>query len=186
MKSKTKTVFKIISTTIVTMAVILAFLLVGVRIFGFEIYTVLSGSMEPTYHVGSLVYVKKTDSDELKVGDTITFKLTENTIATHRIKEIIKEENTIYYRTKGDANEIEDKKLTSYNDVIGKVEFSIPLLGFLSSFIQRPPGSYITIVIGILLIIFVFVIDSKTEDNKNKKAKKKEVKNEEKDNDNNS
>lgn len=182
MNSKTKLILKIISTAIVTIVAVLAFFLVGIRIFGFEIYTVLSGSMEPTYHVGSLVYVKETESQDLKVDDTITFKLTEETIATHRIIEIVEEENSIYYRTKGDANEIEDEKLTSYNDVIGKVEFSIPLLGFLSSFIQSPPGNYITIIIGLILIAFVFIIDSKTEDNK--KDKKKEVKNEEKDSNN--
>ena len=60
-----KKVWNFITTIIVVLVVILAILLVGVRVVGFDVYTVLSGSMEPTYHVGSLIYVK--DVDPLKV-----------------------------------------------------------------------------------------------------------------------
>lgn len=185
-----KTILKISNYVIVSIVIVLAFLLVGIRMFGFEIYTVLSGSMEPTYHVGSLVYVKDVGLQELKKGDAITFYLTENTIATHRIIEIIKDEKTseVKYRTKGDANEIEDGKLTPYEKVIGKVIFTIPLLGYFSNFIQRPPGNFITIGIGILLIILVFIIDAITEDKKNLKKPlkipKRRPKNEKKDSNN--
>ena len=44
---------------------IMAILLVGVRVIGLNVYTVLSGSMEPTYHTGSLIYVKKVDYKDL-------------------------------------------------------------------------------------------------------------------------
>lgn len=183
MNETLKTTLKIINYMIVSIVLILAFLMVGIKIFGFKIYAVLSGSMEPNYHVGSLVYIKETEQKELKKGDTITFYLSENTIATHRIKEVVKEDNKIYYRTKGDANEIDDAKLTPYENVIGKVIFSIPLLGYISTFIQRPPGSYAAIGIGIVLIIIEFVIDSLTENKK--ETKKTEVKNEKKGSNNN-
>ena len=112
MNETLKITLKIINYMIVSIVLILAFFLVGIKIFGFQIYSVLSGSMEPNYHVGSLVYIKKVEQKELKKGDTITFYLSENTIATHRIKEVVNEDNKIYYRTKGDANEIDDAKLT--------------------------------------------------------------------------
>lgn len=183
MNETLKITLKIINYMIVSIVLILAFFLVGIKIFGFQIYSVLSGSMEPNYHVGSLVYIKKVEQKELKKGDTITFYLSENTIATHRIKEVVNEDNKIYYRTKGDANEIDDAKLTPYENVIGKVIFSIPLLGYLSTFMQRPPGNYVVVGIGIVLIVIVFVIDSLT-DNK-KETKKMEVKNEKKGSNNN-
>ena len=64
----------------------LAILLVGVRVVGFSPYTVLSGSMEPTYSVGDLIYVKTVDPDSIKVGDPITFVANEKlVVATHRV-----------------------------------------------------------------------------------------------------
>ena len=85
MNKSTKFILKLISNLIVTVAVALAILLVGLKFTGLQIYTVISGSMEPTYHVGSLIYVKKVDPSTLKVKDPITFELSDKTIATHRI-----------------------------------------------------------------------------------------------------
>ena len=53
-----KKLLQIISTILVALVVLLAVALVGVRLAGIRTFTVLSGSMEPTYHVGSLIYVK--------------------------------------------------------------------------------------------------------------------------------
>ncbi len=49
----------------------------------------LSGSMELTYHVGALIYVKEVDPSEIQVGDAITFLPSEDTVATHRVVEIV-------------------------------------------------------------------------------------------------
>ena len=54
-----KKLWNMITTVLVALVVILAILLVGVRVIGLTPYVVLSGSMEPTYHTGSLIYVKK-------------------------------------------------------------------------------------------------------------------------------
>lgn len=62
-------IWSLISTLVVIVIVFLAIALVGVRLVGLTPYTVLSGSMEPTYHVGSLIYVKDVDPSEIRVGD---------------------------------------------------------------------------------------------------------------------
>ena len=78
--------WNIISTLIVILIVILAILLGGVRLVGLRPFAVLSGSMEPTYHVGSLIYVKSCDPEDVEVGDPITFVLDEDlNVATHRV-----------------------------------------------------------------------------------------------------
>ena len=87
-----KKIWNIITNIIVVLAVILAVALVGVRLVGLQVFTVLSGSMEPTYHVGSLIYVKDVDYKELEAGDVITFMLDEDTVATHRITEVVPDE----------------------------------------------------------------------------------------------
>ena len=117
-----KKLLQIISTILVALVVLLAVALVGVRLAGIRTFTVLSGSMEPTYHVGSLIYVKKVDSTTIRPGQVITFMLDENTVATHRVVEVIPDEDdpsTLRFRTKGDANDAEDGSLVHYKNVIG-------------------------------------------------------------------
>ena len=151
---------KTLSTILVTVVVLLAVLLVGVRLIGFTPYTVLSGSMEPTYHVGSVVYVQKIDPTELKVGDPITFYLTPNVVATHRIVEIQGEGTpALGFRTKGDANETIDG-VTPAASVIGKATFSIPYLGYISNFLQHPAGLICVVGTSAAVLILSTVIDA--------------------------
>lgn len=178
-----KTVKKIwegVTTILVALVVILAVLLVGVRLFGLQVFTVLSGSMEPTYHTGALIYVKEVDYKEIEPGQVITFMLDENTIATHRVVEVVpdNEDSTVLrYKTKGDANDAEDGSLVHYKNVLGSPVFTIPYLGYLANFIQHPPGMYIAISVGAILLILVFLpdilFDDEEEKEKSKKAKEK-------------
>ena len=161
--SKTlKKVWNSVTTVLVVLVVILALLLVGARVVGLQVFTVLSGSMEPNYHTGSLIYVKKVDYRELEAGDVITFMLDEDTVATHRIVGIVPDEEdptVLRYRTKGDANNAEDGSLVHYRNVIGTPVFMIPKLGYVASYIQNPPGTYIAISGGAILLLLVFLPD---------------------------
>lgn len=136
-----KKIWNIVTSIIVILAVLLAVAFMGVRLVGLQVFTVLSGSMEPAYHTGSLIYVKKADYTHLAVGDVITFMLDENTIATHRIVEVVPDatdSSVLRYRTKGDANSAVDGSLVHYKNVIGTPVFSIPKLGYLANYIQHP------------------------------------------------
>ena len=153
-----KKVFNIISSVLVVLMVLAAVFLMGSRLLGYDCYSVISGSMEPTYSVGDLIYVKNVDVNTIKVDDPITFVLNENlVVATHRVVEIDAEKQHFY--TKGDANEIRDSAPVHFKNVIGVPQFSLPLLGYVADFIQNPPGMYITTAVGLLLIIEVFLPD---------------------------
>ena len=172
-----KKILNVISTILVVIVVVLALLLVGARFIGLNVYTVLSGSMEPTYHVGSLIYVKDVDTDELKTGDVITYMLDEDTIVTHRIVDVIPDEtdpSIIRFQTKGDANDSVDGSLVHYKNVIGTPVFSIPKLGYLANYIQKPPGRYIAISAGAIILLLVFLPDLFSDDDKSEKKKKKQ------------
>lgn len=147
---------------IVIVMVLVAVLLAGARLVGLQVYTVISGSMEPNYHLGSIIYVQKIEPTELKERDVITFMLSENTVATHRIIEIVPDENdptVLRFRTKGDANQIEDSNLVHHKNVLGKVVGTIPYLGYVSDFVQHPPGTYITLGAAAIMILAVFLPD---------------------------
>ena len=167
-----KKIWKCITSVLVALIVIVALLLVGARLIGLQVFTVLSGSMEPTYHVGSLIYVKDVDPFELESGEVITFMLDENTVATHRIVEVVPDEeddSVVRFRTKGDANENADGSLVHYKNVIGSPVFTIPQLGYVVSYIQNPPGTYVAISAGAILLLLVFLPDLFDGDKKKKK-----------------
>lgn len=142
---------------------------------GLQVFTVLSGSMEPTFHTGSLIYVKKVDYKDLKEGDVITFLLDEDTVATHRIVEVLPDENdpeVLRYRTKGDANNAPDGSPVHYKNVIGSPVFTIPLLGYVASSIQSPPGSYIALAGGAILLLLLFLPDLFSKNDKGEEGGK--------------
>ncbi|MBP3453417.1 MAG: signal peptidase I [Clostridia bacterium] len=157
-------IWNVITSLAVAVMILLAVLLVGVRLFGLTPYTVLSGSMEPIYHVGSLIYVKKVEPQNITVGMPITFIVNEDLlVATHRVvdrREIDSDDGmTYYFQTKGDANEAVDSSPVHYKNVIGTPVFSIPLLGYLSSWLQTRQGTIMGIAIALVLLIFTFLPD---------------------------
>ena len=176
-----KKIWNAFTSLLVLLVVIGAMLLGGVRILGYQVFTVLSGSMEPVYHTGSLIYVKDVDYRDLGEGDVITFMLNEDTVATHRIVGVVPDEedpSVVRYRTKGDANDAEDGSLVHYKNVIGSPVFTIPYLGYVANYIQNPPGTYIAISGGAVLMILVFLPDllgSDEEEKKTEKPKKKKA-----------
>ena len=158
MNNTLKKIWNIVSTALVVLFVLCAVFLMGSRLIGYHCYTVLSGSMEPEYSVGDLLYVKKVDVNNVTVGDDITFILNEDlVVATHRVVRVDAENQRFY--TKGLANEIEDSDPVHFNNVIGVPQFSIPKLGYVSDFVQNPPGMYITIAAFVLLIAVIFLPD---------------------------
>ncbi|MDY5754225.1 MAG: signal peptidase I [Eubacteriales bacterium] len=145
-------------SVIVAVVVLLAVAFVGVRVVGLQPFTVLSGSMEPTYHTGSLIYVKSVEPQDVHVGDPITFVLNEDlVVATHRVIEIDAENERFY--TKGDANESADGSPVHFNNLIGVPVFTIPLLGYVANFVTNPPGMYIALAGVAVLLLLTFVPD---------------------------
>ena len=157
-----KKLWNAVTTLLVAAVVVLAVLLVGARLVGLHVFTVLSGSMEPTYHVGSLIYVKEVDPYEIQPGQVITFLLSEDTVATHRVVEVVpdeEDESVIRFRTKGDANDTVDGSLVHYKNVIGTPVFTIPKLVYVANYIQHPPGAYMAIAAGAVLLALIFIPD---------------------------
>lgn len=168
-----KKIWNLISTVIVVIIVAMVALLVGSKLVGFQPYAVLSGSMEPTYHVGSVIYVKEVPPSEVRVGDPITFVMDENlNVATHRVVEIDTENQQ--FITKGDANEFVDAAPVHFNNLIGVPKLSIPKLGYITNYIQNPPGKYFAIAIAAILLLLAFLpglFDDEKEEPEKKKKK---------------
>lgn len=145
-----------VSTVLVIIVILLAIALVGVRVIGYTPYAVLSPSMTPTYTPGDLIYVKETPTDEIDVGDAITFVAdSNNTVVTHRVVEVDRDGRKFY--TQGDANANRDGNPVLYENVLGVVEFSIPKLGYVSSYVTSETGRYVAIA-GVFALILLWIL----------------------------
>ena len=158
MSKRVQKVWNAVTTVLVILVVVLALLLVGVRLVGLRPMCVLSGSMEPTYHTGSLIYVKPCAPEDVQVGDPITFVLNEDLdVVTHRVVSIDAENQHFY--TKGDANDAPDGAPVYFKNLIGRPVFTIPYLGYVSHWVSNPPGMYLAIALALVLIILTFLPD---------------------------
>ena len=146
--------FKVISYIFYTIVAIIALLLI-IPLFplpgNYQIFTVLSGSMEPEIHTGSVVIVKPVDNYE--IDDVITFGKTKKTPTTHRIHDIQVSVGNPIYKTKGDANNAPDSTEITKDEVIGKVLLSVPYAGFVISTAKKPWRFALIIIIPALIII---------------------------------
>lgn len=257
MSKKVKTIWNICTGALIAIVLVLAFLIAGMRLLGYNVLYVKSGSMDglssattsygefrniDQIPVGSLIYVKEVANPaSLKPGDVATFTLEQvnnyedslvagdtmkngdQVLVTHMIVSSEVKENLYNFTTWGTANynaecpcgykyvatNIDktgagetDKDRTDFHNqpasykcpecgaaksefaiipsidaersernLVGKVEFSIPFLGYIAAFIYSPPGTYIAIAAGLLLVLLVFVPE--ILGSKDKKAAKK-------------
>lgn len=147
---------------------------------GWKPFIVLSGSMETQISAGDLVIVKQVDTETLKKGDIIAFK-EDSIVITHRIDEVIQEDGTTKYITKGDNNNNQDNGYVLPQQVEGKFEFKIARLGNFAMFIQTPLGMVVCLSMPILILIVIQLKDSKkdkeiiTQNNNKQKEMEEEI-----------
>lgn len=155
------------------LATVLLILLVAVclpltvpRVFGYEIYSVVSGSMEPAIMTGSLVYVQSVPPEEVQEAEIIAFHDVFDTqsIITHRVVT----NSTVMgeFITKGDANEENDMNPIPYSHFVGKVVLSIPKAGFMAQAFTGTAGKMAAasfIVLAVLLQLLSAVLTREKE-----------------------
>lgn len=162
------------STLILIVLAALAACMIIPYMLGMKTMAVLTGSMEPAYPVGSLIYVKPVEPEQLEIGDVVTYRLTGNTVVTHRVAAIDRDRQSI--TTKGDANEQPDGSPVPYTSIVGRARMCIPYLGFISIYAKTPIG--IMAVCGVLIVIILLTFLPEifsSEEEEAAKAKKKKA-----------
>lgn len=127
-------------------------------IFGYKVFVVISGSMEPNIHVGDIVITKNVDEENIKIGDVITFNNDKYTI-THRVIDIIQGDE-IFYKTKGDHNSVADKDLIKYNNIEGVCKFRIEKIGVI---FMHSKSIIRAIIILCIFYLMIKIIERKNE-----------------------
>ena len=170
-------IFQWLATGLLIFSVILLVITAFNPVKKFQILRVMSGSMEPEIHTGSVVFSIKTDPKTLNVGDIINYSSKDpNVSVTHRLVEIATKNNQTVFRTKGDANQGSDAEEIYDSAIKGKVIFSIPYLGYISVWMKTPLGFILTVIIPAILIIGseIFNIKKAIEEEVKKKYENKQ------------
>ena len=153
--------------------IILAFVLVTSR-KGWQFAAVLSGSMEPGFHVGGLVVIKPVDVSTLKVGDVISFmapEVSNNTAICHRIIDIQYQDGKEIFQTKGDANNSPDQFQTPVSNVKGREIFYISYIGRLADIKKAGTNGVhllgmnlpiAVVAVAVMGLLFIFLVSKDT------------------------
>lgn len=138
---------------------LLAGVLLVPYIFGYRPTAVLTGSMEPVYHVGSVIFVKEVAPEDVEVGDVITFSTPGMSYpTTHRVISIDKDKQV--FVTQGEANNVADGEI-AFSRLLGRpASISIPLVGYISHSIQTSmTGKLVAGGVVLLVILLAFLPD---------------------------
>lgn len=147
----------------------LAYLLLGAKgkslpfLEDYQIRTVMSGSMEPTLPVGSVVLIKEQPPSAFVAGDIMTFMSNDpalsGKVVSHRVMEVIDSENNgLMFLTKGDANEDPDLAAAIAPNVIGRVVYDVPYLGYVLNFMGTKSGFFLLLMLPCMIILLLEVI----------------------------
>ena len=136
-------------------------------LLGYKVLQVVSGSMEEVFKVGDVILIKETKQEEIKKGDIITYKK-ENYI-THRIVEMNKTNDTMYYTTKGDSNNVNDTEKVKYEEIEGKYITKFVYIGRLINFLNTTEGFIILVSLPIIVIVFTIFRELRKKEKKSKR-----------------
>lgn len=144
---------KYAGTVLVVFLLLLSFVVLFAPRLGWQIDTVLSGSMSPTFGVGSAVVSRPVDAGDVEPGDIITFHSpSTGELIAHRVVGI-EESTSPSFQTKGDANEDADPYMVPSAYIEGRVVFDVPLLGYITDFVKTPLGFILMLGLPGMIII---------------------------------
>lgn len=129
---------------------------------GYSFMRTLTGSMEPAIPTNSFIVSQEVDPAELQVGDVITFRSTDSALDgalnTHRITQVYTQDDQLFFRTKGDANALEDASPVSSSNVVGRVVFVSAALGTVVSLLSNPLLFFPLIVLPLLVLLVLEIV----------------------------
>jgi signal peptidase len=131
---------------------------------GHQPLIIRGGSMAPAIPVGAFVDVARVQPADLAVGDAVTIKGPNDVLVTHRITRIVQLPDGLYLETKGDANAHPDPALVPASAVTGRVDFSVPFLGYIMYMLSTPTGLASIICLALTLILAIWLLEDFEEE----------------------
>ena len=141
------------STMILVLAVSSALFIIVSPYFGWRIDAVAGNSMNPTIKIGDAVITQPAGASEITVGDIITYvSPLDSKLVTHRVVEI-RDNNRLMIQTKGDANDSIDNYGVPPENLIGRVVFDLPYIGYIKNILENRTLLLIAVIIPAILLV---------------------------------
>lgn len=115
-------------------------------------WIVQSGSMEPTIMTGDIIFA--VPQTRYYPNQIVTFKDVDGRVTTHRIIKNSGNDSTPLFVTKGDANRTEDMDQVKAEQIIGKVVFTLPKMGYIVGYTRTPAGIILLVVVPVTIVIY--------------------------------
>jgi signal peptidase I len=126
---------------------------------GHQLMIVRTGSMTPAIPAGTMIDVTHVNAADLKVGDVVSLTAPNGVIDTHRVNRVVSLPDGLYIETKGDANAAPDPVLAPASAVVGRVDFSVPVAGYLMYMLTIPTGIVAVFCIAFTLLLAIWFLE---------------------------
>ena len=139
-----------VTGTVVVIVLLVA--TIGPRLLPYRTFTVLSGSMEPTIPVGSMIFDREVDASNLTRGDVVTFHPPgqPDKLVSHRIVRVEETKQGSFLVTRGDSNGVVDDWRIPAEGRGLRYEFHVPYLGYVVGGLLTPVGRLVALTLAAL------------------------------------
>jgi signal peptidase I len=162
MKTAARWIRRLLDLALILLVVSVLGLVLAVNVgprFGHQLVVIRGGSMEPAIHLGSVTLVSPVQPADLHPGDVVTLKESNGVIVSHRITRIVQESGGLFIETKGDANPTVDPVLSPVAQVTGRVDLTIPGLGYLLYLLTLPIGVFSILGLALTLLFAIWLLE---------------------------
>ena len=148
------------ATVLLTLLLPVAIFLVAMVLSGHRLEAVQTGSMRPTYPVGSLLVVEPIDPSDVRVGMPLSFVSPDtDAVVTHRVISVLDGQDGLFFRTQGDANATPDALPIPARAVRGRVRWAVPRIGDAMIWFAWPRGFLLLVVTPTVMLVLGEVRD---------------------------
>ena len=162
MKTAARWLRRLLDLALVLLVVVVLGLVLAVNAgpaLGHQIIVIRGGSMEPTIGLGSVIDVVPVRPADIHSGDVVTLKDANGTLLSHRVTRVAALPDGLYLETKGDSNATADGALVPASEVVGRVDASMPKLGYLIYLLTLPMGILSLFCVALTLLLGIWLLE---------------------------
>ncbi len=166
MKTALRWIRRLLDLALILLVVSVLGLVLAVNLgpgLGHQLVVIRGGSMAPAIQLGSATEVSQVQPADLHVGDVVMLREPSGALVSHRITRIIQGPAGLSIETKGDANKSVDPTLTPASAIVGRVDFSVPDLGYLIYLLTVPLGVVSLVGLALTLLFAIWLLEDLEE-----------------------
>jgi signal peptidase len=167
MKTAARSTRRLLDVALISLVLFVLGLVLAVNLgpsVGHQLVVIRGGSMEPAIHLGSVIEVSNVKATDLRAGDIVTLKETNDVVVTHRITRVVQLPDGLYIETKGDANATVDPVLVPTSAVTGRVDASVPGLGYVVYLMTLPLGILAILCLAMTMLFAIWLLEEFEQD----------------------